>query len=101
MVAIDELRTELEAKFEIDDIIKDITARLDVNMRTMVQLQGGFGQNVIFEGGFDQTGQFMVKLGLIRTQRSSLDSGSYSYTEKGRDLYSRLKEEKYYQPKTE
>lgn len=65
MVAIEELRIELEANFDINEVVKDITTRLDLNMRTMARLQDGSGQNFSFSGGFDLTGQSMVKLGLI------------------------------------
>ena len=63
----------------------------------MVTVLGGFNEDTNFMGGFDETGQFMVKLGLIRTARSSFNPSSYSYTPKARDLYARLKEENYYE----
>ena len=96
MVAIQELRTELEAKFDLNAIVKDITTKLDIDVGGMKRVRGEFSEDVNF-GGLDETTLFMVRLGLIRTQRSHLNySGSYSYTSKARDLYLRLQEEGYY-----
>lgn len=100
MVAIEELRTELEAKFDINTMVKDITTRLSIDIGGMDGFRGGFSEGVNFVG-LDETAQCMVKLGLIRTVRSPFNPGSYSYTPKARDLYAKLQEEKYYEIKTE
>lgn len=101
MTAILDLTAEVQTKLNIESMVKDIAATLDRDIKSMSRRGCKFSEELLFTGGFDLTGQAMAKLGLIRTQRSAFDPGSYSYTLRANDLYLRLREERYYNSKSQ